>query len=156
VEPRAAAYYLAYITVAWNRIYHLYEDESAVFKPPYAGRVAALFDGEHTIEDTMAGLPSNPGDLLQPAYAELLRNPTGPLALAARANDDACLRWKPSAPVRMYAAHGDPEAVYANSERCKESLNGADLTLTDVGDVDHITSLVLSIPQVAKWFATLR
>lgn len=55
----------------------------------------------------------------------------------------------------MYAAHGDPEAVYANSQRCKQSLNGADLTLTDVGDVDHITSLVRSIPQVAKWFATL-
>jgi len=156
VEPRAATYYLAYITVAWNRIYHLYEDESQVFRAPYAGRVAALFDGEHTIEETVAGLPSNPADLLQPAYASLLRNPTGPLGRAARANDDACLRWEPSAPVRMYAAHGDPEAVYANSERCKESLNGADLTLTDVGDVDHITSLVLSIPHVAKWFATLR
>ncbi len=36
-----------------------------------------------------------------------------------------------------------------------ESLHGADLTLTDVGDVDHITSLVLSIPRVATWFATL-
>jgi hypothetical protein len=155
VEPRAATYYLAYITVAWNRIYHLYDDESQVFKAPYAGRVAALFDGEHTIEQTVAGLPANPADLLQPAYAALLRDPAGALARAARANDDACLRWTPSAPVRMYAAHGDPEAVYANSERCAQSLNGADLTLTDVGDVDHITSLVLSIPQVAKWFATL-
>ncbi len=141
---------------AWNRIYHLYGNESEVFKAPYAGRVAALFDGEHTIEDTMAGMPSNPADLLQPGYAAQLRNPTGALGRAARANDDACPRWKPSAPVRMYAAHGDPEAVYANSERCKESLHGADLTLTDVGDVDHITSLVLSIPQVAKWFATLQ
>jgi hypothetical protein len=49
-----------------------------------------------------------------------------------------------------------PEAVYANSERCKELLGRADLTLTDVGDVDHITSLVLSIPRVAHWFATLK
>jgi hypothetical protein len=156
VESRAATYYLAYITVAWNRIYHLYGDESEVFKAPYAGRVAALFDGGHTIDDTRAGLPSKPADLLQPEYAALLRNPTGALGRAARANDDACLRWKPSAPVRMYAAHGDPEAVYANSERCKESLKGAHPTLTDVGDVDHITSLVLSIPRVATWFATLR
>lgn len=155
VEPRAATYYLAYITVAWNRIYHLYEDESEVFKAPYAGRVAELFDGEHTIEESMAGLPATPVDLLQPGYATLLRNPTGALARAARVNDDACLGWKPSVPTRMYAAHGDPEAVYANSERCKELLNGADLTLTDVGDVDHITSLVLSIPDVARWFATL-
>jgi hypothetical protein len=156
VEPRAATYYLAYITVAWNRIYHLYEDESQVFKPPYAGRVAALFDGGHTIEQTQAGLAATPADLLQPAYAALLRQPEGALARAARANDDACLRWSPSAPVRMYAAHGDPEAVYANSLRCRESLDGADVTLTDVGDVDHITSLVLSIPQVATWFAARR
>jgi hypothetical protein len=155
VEPRAATYYLAYITVAWNRIYHLYAHESQVFKAPYAGSVAALFDGEHTIEQTMAGLPSNPAELLQPEYAALLRHPTGALGRAARANDNACLGWTPSVPVRMYAAHGDPEAVYANSERCKESLNGADLTLTDVGDVDHITSVVLSIPHVAEWFATL-
>jgi hypothetical protein len=55
----------------------------------------------------------------------------------------------------MYAAHGDPEAVYANSERCKELLGRADVTLTDVDDVEHITSLVLSIPRVAQWFATL-
>lgn len=156
VEPRAATYYLAYITVAWNRIYHLYEDESQVFKPPYAGGVATLFDGGHTIEQTLAGLPATPADLLQPAYVALLRQPEGALARAARANDDACMRWTPSAPVRMYAAHGDPEAVYANSLRCRESLDGADVTLTDVGDVDHITSLVLSIPQVAKWFAALR
>jgi hypothetical protein len=61
VEPRAAAYYLAYITVAWNRIYHLYEDESAVFKPPYAGRVVALFDGEHQPEPHPPAQPGRMG-----------------------------------------------------------------------------------------------
>lgn len=154
VEPRAATYYLAYLTVAWNRIYHLYEHESAVFRSPYAGHVAALFDGEHTFEDTVAALPSTPADLLQPAYTMLLHNPTGALERAVRANDNAGLPWTLSAPMRMYAAHGDPEAVYGNSERCAEVLKGADLTLTDVGDVDHITSLVLSLPQVARWFAS--
>ncbi|MFK3982603.1 lipase [Micromonospora sp. NPDC050397] len=155
VDPVAATYYLAYLTVAWNRIYHLYDNESEVFLDPYAGHVAALFDGEHTIEESMDGLPTRPVELLQPAYADLLRNPTGALGRAARANDDACLRWHPTVPVRMYAAHGDPEAVYANSLRCRESLRGADVTLTDVGNVDHITSLVRSVPQVATWFATL-
>ncbi|MGX7676198.1 lipase [Plantactinospora sp. DSM 117369] len=158
VDPKAATYYLAYLTVAWNRIYHLYGAESEVFQEPYAGNVADLFDGEHTIEESMAGLPAKPSELLRPEYAELLLQPTGRLAGAARANDDACLGWRPAVPVRMYAAHGDPEAVYANSERCQRELRGvgADVTLTDVGDVDHITSLVLSVPQVATWFATLR
>jgi len=55
----------------------------------------------------------------------------------------------------MFAAHGDPEAVFANSLACKDSLRGADVTLTDVGEVDHITSLVLSIPQVARYFSSL-
>jgi len=56
-------------------------------------------------------------------------------------------------PVRMFGAHGDREAVYSNSERCRADLRGADVTLTDVGDVDHMTSLVLSVPRVATWFA---
>jgi hypothetical protein len=94
--------------VVCNRVYGLYEDESEVIQAPYAGRVGALFDGEHTVDETMAALPAIPADLLQPTYAQLLRDPTGPLARAARANDDACLRWKPSVPIRMYAAHGDP------------------------------------------------
>jgi hypothetical protein len=155
VEPRAATYYLAYLTTAWNRIYHLHDDESTAFKAPYAGHVAALFDGDHTIDQTMAGLPARPADLLQPDIISELRHPTGAWRQAARDNDYACPRWKPSAPIRMYAAHGDPEAVYRNSEQCKDLLHATDVTLTDVGDVDHITSLVLSIPQVATWFATL-
>ncbi|GIJ55392.1 lipase [Virgisporangium aurantiacum] len=157
VEPAAATYYLAYITVAWNRIYHLYDDESEVFLGPYAGRVAGLFDGTHSLEETQDALPKRPGDLIRPEWARQLLHPTGKLALAARANDDACERWTPAAPVRMFGAHGDPEAVYANSERCYRNLRGrnADVTLTDAGDVDHITSLVLSVPHVATWFAEL-
>lgn len=155
VEPVAATYYLAYITVAWNRVYHLYDDESSVFQAPYAGHVAGLFDGEHTIEQTQAGLPARPADLLRPEYAARLLHPTGGLARAAAANDVACLPWKPAVPVRMFGAHGDPEAVFANSVECRRRLRGADVTLTDVGDVDHITSLVLSAPQVATWFASL-
>lgn len=156
VEPEIATYYLAYITVAWNRIYHFYGNESEVFKTPYAGTVDGLFDGEHTIEQSMEGLPGSPAELLQESYVEQLLHPTGRLKAAALINDDVCLHWRPAVPVRMYAAHGDPEAVYANSEQCKKSLGGTDVTLTDVGDVDHITSLVLSIPQVATWFAEQR
>jgi hypothetical protein len=155
VRPASASYYLAYVTVAWNRIYHLYDDESAVFKAPYAGHVAQLFDGKHTNDQTYAGLPANPADLLQPAYAAQLRHPTGALARAAAANDISCVAWRPSVPVRMYGGHGDPEALYANSQRCAATLQDADVTLTDVGDVDHITSLVVSIPHVATWFAGL-
>lgn len=156
VEPRAATYYLAYVTVAWNRIYHLYRDEAEVFRAPYAGKVAALFDGEHTIEQTMAALPRQPSELFEPGYIAQLRQPRGRLRLAALINDNACLYWTPAVPVRMYASRTDPEAVYANSTGCKDSLRGADVTLTDVGETDHITSLVLSIPQVATWFASIR
>lgn len=156
VRPDAATYYLAYITVAWNRIYGLYRDESEVFQTPYAGHVADLFDGTHTLDETTKALPDNPRDLLREEWTERLLHPTGPLARAAHANDDACLRWTPAAPVRMFAAHGDPEAVYANSQRCHRELRGADVTLTDVGDVDHVTSLVLPVPRVATWFAGIR
>jgi alpha/beta superfamily hydrolase len=155
VRPDAAAYYMAYFTVAWNRIYHLYDDESEVFKAPYAGHVADLFDGTHEFEDTVAALPGIPGELLREEWTRQLLHPTGKLAHAVRVNDDACVRWTPKAPVRMFGGNGDDEAVFPNSERCYRELRGrgADVTLTDIGDVDHITSLVLSIPQVATWFA---
>lgn len=155
VRPDAAAYYMAYITVAWNRIYHLYDDESEVFKAPYAGHVADLFDGTHQFEDTVAALPTTPDEILRPEWVRQLLHPTGKLAVAVRTNDDSCRGFTPTAPVRMFGGNGDDEAVYANSEHCFRDLRhrGTDVTLTDVGDVDHITSLVLSIPQVATWFA---
>ncbi|MBO3748856.1 hypothetical protein J5X84_22485 [Streptosporangiaceae bacterium NEAU-GS5] len=155
VAPKAATYYLAYITVAWNRLYHLYDDESEVFKAPYAGHVAALFDGRHTLDETAAGLPADPAHLLTSDYMARLRHPTGSLGRAARANDYACRPWRASFPIRMFAAHGDPEAVFENSRRCLAALEGGDVTLTDVGDVDHITSVVLSIPRVGAYLATL-
>lgn len=98
---------------------------------------------------------SNPAELLRPEYAAQLRNPSGVLGRAASANDDACLGWTPTVPVRMYAAHGDAEVVYANSVQCSRELHGADVTLTDVGDIDHMTTVVRSVPQVARWFARL-
>lgn len=153
VRPEAAAYYLAYLTVAWNRIYHLYDDESEVFKGPYAGRVAGLFDGTKSFDETVGALPASPDELFRPEWTQRLLHPTGRLAHAVRVNDDACRQWTPRAPVRMFGAHADTEAVYANSERCLADLGGADVTLTDVGAVDHMESLVLSVPRVATWFA---
>jgi hypothetical protein len=42
-------------------ILNLYEDESEVFKAPYAGRVAALFDGEHRHEPHPPAQPGRMG-----------------------------------------------------------------------------------------------
>jgi hypothetical protein len=63
------------------------------------------------------------------------------LAVVALLNDRSCFDFVPRAPARMFAVHGDPEAVFANSLACQDSLPGADVTLTDVSDVDHISSL---------------
>ncbi|MEV0233764.1 hypothetical protein [Nonomuraea sp. NPDC050786] len=69
LEPHIAAYYLAYWTVSMNRLHHLYDAPSEVFRDP---RVEKLFDGRHSFDEIVAGLPASPRKLATAAYLERL------------------------------------------------------------------------------------
>jgi pimeloyl-ACP methyl ester carboxylesterase len=153
IDSLEGVFYIAYWTVAQNRLHHFYRDPAEVFQAPYASTVEQLFDGNHPDEDISTALPANPAALLTPAYAERLRHPTGPLLAAIRENDRTC-QWRPRVPIQLYAADGDRDVPIANARACQVEL-GRWAPLVDVGNVDHTGSALASVPKILDWFVTL-
>jgi hypothetical protein len=156
IAPLSATFYLPYLILAWNRIYHLYQRPSQAFRAPYDHTMPILDDGYHTDEQIQAGLAPTVRALLTPRFLRLLHHPAGPLLRGLRINDATC-GWQPHVPVRLYAARADRDSVIANAWHCQQALraHGADVPVIDVGPVDHDTSLVLALPQLLSWFQQL-
>jgi dienelactone hydrolase len=162
LEPKSSVLYAAYTLVAFDRLHDLYGSPGEVFRAPYADTVEALFDGAHTGEQLMRGTPDTLDELLTAHGRELLTRPTGALAEALRTTDAVCTDWAPRAPVRLYMATGDEQAVTANTEHCRAALraHGVHAPVVDLGPVDfhgsrHLGSHVAATSAVVRWFGGL-
>ncbi|WP_438025405.1 alpha/beta hydrolase family protein [Sorangium sp. So ce233] len=148
--------YVAYLTVAWHRVHHLYDAPSDAFRAPYDETVEDLFDGHHTGDQIFEALPATLEELFTPQFLDHLRHPTGTLLEALQEADSTC-DWRPGVPVHLYASTGDRDVPIANAHHCQELLEaqGAETRLVDFGEVDHGTSVTLSLPKVVEQFAAL-
>ncbi|WP_433435858.1 hypothetical protein [Nonomuraea sp. CA-141351] len=155
LDPHSATYYLAYWTVSMNRLHHLYDSPSEVFRKP---GVEKLFDGRHSFDEIVAGLPASPRKLVTAAYLERISHPSGAVLKAMEASDGTCSGWRPGVPVRLFAGRADRDVAVANSRHCLRDLraSGVEASLTYVGNVDHTTSAFRSLPRVLDWFTGLR
>ncbi|MCP9960118.1 alpha/beta hydrolase family protein [Streptomyces sudanensis] len=144
--------YLAYFVTAWNRMYGLYDTPSEAFRAPYDQRIEELFDGNHTARELMAALPATSKELFTAAFLERIRNPDGVLARELRRLDRVC-DWRPDAPVHLFHARGDRDVAFAHAEHCAAQLEGrrADHRLTDLGDLDHNTSVKRALPRIVDF-----
>jgi dienelactone hydrolase len=151
-----SAFYLAYVLTAWQRVYHIYANPSAVFQAPYDHTIPPLFNGANDEDVIFAKLPSTPQQLVTPAFLAELNHPTGRLLAALRANDAACSNWRPSMPVRFFYADGDEQVSPADTTQCQADLaaHGVSSTAVDVGTVGHFGSAERSVTQVLTWFGT--
>jgi hypothetical protein len=149
-----ATAYLGYLTVAWNRLHHLYGDPAEAFRPPYDRSIEALFDGTHPFEEIGPKLPATPAELFTPGFLDQLQHPTGALRDALKAADATC-DWAPGVPVRIYHAAGDLDVPVANAEFCRRALaeRGATAEVVQLGDVEHIESMGVALPLVLDQFA---
>ncbi len=152
-EVANAALYLAYFTIAWDRLYGLYDSPQEAFLEPYASQVETLFDGHHEPQEIAAALPSRSDRLFTADFLAQMRNPTGELARRLRPLDTTC-DWRPNVPVHIYHASGDSDVSLDHARYCRQQLksNGARQRLVDVGDVDHNTTVRGAMPQVVRVF----
>ncbi|WP_035846179.1 alpha/beta hydrolase family protein [Kitasatospora azatica] len=155
LRGRDTNYYFGYWLTAMNREHHLYDSPSELFQAPYDQQVESLYDGSHTDAEIFAALPDDPRAFLTQHAIDWALHPTGELLRAFRANDTTCTDWVPEVPVQLFAADGDKDVAYPNSEHCFQALSehGAQVTLTDVGPVEHSPSRRAALPQVAALFA---
>ena len=156
IAPKSATFYLPYLLLAWNRIYHLYQRPAQAFRPPYDHTMPILYDGYHTDNQATVGDAPTIRALLTPRFLRLLHHPAGGLLRGLRINDATC-DWHPNVPVRLYAARGDRDSVIANARHCQAALaaHGAHVPVIDVGPVAHNPSLERSFPRLLTWFQDL-
>ncbi|SFW74546.1 Secretory lipase [Amycolatopsis australiensis] len=154
LDQPGTAFYLAYATVSMNRLFHVYRDPSEVFKAPYDKTVESLFDGSHEEAVIFPALPANPDDLLTDSYRRRLLNPQGQLLQAFQASDGTCAGWRPSVPMRLFAASGDEQVAFANSQNCQQQLraSGADVPLVNLGGIHHFDTRDRAVPMMLDWF----
>ncbi|MET8077540.1 alpha/beta hydrolase [Streptomyces sp. NPDC005303] len=157
VNDTSGVLYISYWLVAQNRLHPFYKDPSEVFRAPYASRVEGLLDGSYEEEDVVKGLAPSVKQLLTPAAYERLRHPTGAVLDAMRAADHTC-EWKPDVPVRLYAGSADTDVPIGNTRSCARTLagQGARVRVVDQGPVDHFGSVLVSAPQVVRFFDGVR
>ncbi|MEU8709874.1 lipase [Streptomyces sp. NPDC048565] len=164
VDAKSGAVYAAYTLVAFNRLHHIYDSPREVFaegEGEDAAEIEALFDGVHTGQQLMARIPASVDELLTDRGREVLAHPTGAMAKALGKTDAVCTDWVPEAPVRLYMAAGDEQAVTANTDFCRAALhrNGVDAPVVDLGAVDHqdsrhLGSNVAATSAIVRWFGT--
>jgi hypothetical protein len=157
VDPKGATMYLAYLSVAWNRLHRLYATPSAWYQAPYADSIDAFMDGSHEVPEILQFLPGRPSDLFTRDAIAAFRHPSGRLAAAFDVLDRTC-EFTATAPVRLFAASGDLDVAIDFSRQCRGQLaaRGSRVELIDVGDVGHLGSNIASTAQVLSWFSALR
>ncbi|PWK82066.1 secretory lipase [Lentzea atacamensis] len=143
--------YLAYWTVAWNRLHHLYDHPAEAFKDP---SIEGLFDGEHRNEEIFSKLPGTISELFTESYLARVKHPTGVLRAKLREADGYC-DWRPRVPVSIYSSTGDEDVTIETSAHCDQRLEQyhAQSTLIDLGaDVNHGRAAKLALPRILAEF----
>ncbi len=145
--------YLAYVTISWQHLHHLYDDPSEVFLAPYDSMIEDLFDHTHPAQEVLPALPNNPEQLFTSTYLERLAQPTGALAQAIKEEAAVC-DWRPRQQVRLYVADGDRDVPPDNAAFCAAAVrdHGGTAEVVRVGDVDHSGSILRAMPLVLEQF----
>lgn len=157
LDPRIAAFYLGYWVTAQNRYYHFYGDPAQAFQAPYDKTAENLFDGYHADTNVINAVPADPQELFTPQFIQRLAHPAGSILAAERAADTTCTTWTPRVPVHLYAADDDHQVTNLNSKLCAQALTsrGADVSLIDLGPLDHFPSEKAALPTVVTWFESI-
>ncbi len=159
---KLAVLYTAWMLVGFNRVHPIAGMPDRIVRAPYARTNEGLFDGRHTGDRVFNGLPNTISELLTPFGMNLLRHPVGGLAAALRGTDRVCQGWTPKAPIRLYYAANDEQAVNANTFRCRAwfAASGAHVPAVNLGTPDyqgsrHLGSNVAGTAQIVRWFLRL-
>lgn len=154
ISPKDATMYLAYVSVAWNRIYGIYGAPSAFFRAPYAGWLEPLLDNTHEGQELAEATPDTPAQLFTPEAIARFNDPDPVLAQPIDELDGLCSTWTPRAPVRLYAARGDEQVPYKNAVGCATALSqrGVTTPVVDLGELGHIESNIAAAKEVLAFF----
>lgn len=149
----AASTEAAFVVLAYNNVYSLFANLEAAIQPPYTKGLAEMLPGDKSFSEVMSVLPSNPVDLLEPAFLkDVLTNPQSPFMAALRKND--LLDWKPLAPVMLIHGSVDIEVPKSNTVKAEKAFRavGADVHTVWIEGKDHGGAAPQAFTESIKWF----
>jgi len=160
-------YQVAYLLVAYNRIYEFVPGDANVFAEEVADTLPAMFDGAHEPDDIDVAMvpvgavpPKPPNASISPTLlAAMAEDEAHPLRVALRENDVD--DWSPRAPIHLYHCSGDRDVPFEISEATLANLrdNGGDVELIEPPDAvgaSHTDCFPPSLADIDDWFASFR
>jgi acetyl esterase/lipase len=129
-------YYLPYLLLGYNQIYHLFTNDSDVMVHPYDSVLPPMFNGTKTGNQIDAVMPAVPKLIMQPAQMDSFINDSINNFFRFRLRENNTYNWIPNSPVKMLYCQGDHSVPYKNSIVAYQHFiqNGA--TLVDTLDVN--------------------
>lgn len=157
--PQPNPYYFALLLAGFQATYHFAGDLADLLQAPWSNTLPPLLDGTHTGSEINAAMPDQVMDVLQPAFADALRNnPNHPLRAALRHN--GLLDWAPRTPLRLYHCSGDQDVPFQNTVVAYESFLAHGATqiemINSVPGGDHGGCVEPSLRDALDWFESLR
>lgn len=149
--------YFAYMLVAYDSIYG-WNQLDEMFNQPYAGQVAALFDGSHSSDDVASAIAGTVEDVISPDFRARYANGTATNVLEA-VRENTLLGWRPIAPIRLYHGTADDLVPYGNAVAAFNSFNsqpGTSVALYPIQGAGHEDAILASLPPAFQWFESLR
>jgi hypothetical protein len=157
--PNPNPYYILCLLGAYQDVYHLGPSLASLLAPPYDATLPPLLNGNTSVSQMNAAMPTNALEILQTNFLAAFRsNPRHPFRLALRDND--LYLWRPVAPMRLYQCSGDMDVDPANSQIALDSflaLGDTQVQFFDpVPGADHDACAQPSLLQAKAWFDSLR
>lgn len=144
--------YIAWLAKTYAKAYA--EPLSSVLDQRWEPLAQQLFDGAHDRDSTVAALPAQPRELLNPVFLEA-REKGGPHWFLNRLRENSILDWAaPATPVRCYFGNSDNDVGPEQAHLLQRLVQvaGGDITTVCVGDVGHEETIELAAPMVRDWF----
>lgn len=159
-DPYPTPYYLPYLFLGFNSVYHLFNSASDIMVSPYDTVLPPLFDGNHGSWEVDNIMPSVPKLIMKQEHIDSFANyPNNFFRVRLRENDT--YNWTPTSPIRMYFCRGDRQVNYRNSIVAYHKFldNGINPALIDTVQVsptlDHYDCAQFAILGGVNWFKTL-
>lgn len=158
-DPYSVPGYLPFLIIGYQDVYGtLYNDVSEIFAAPYDSILPPLFDGNYTIGEVNAVMPSVPRLIIRTEYAdEFFSDPQHPALLALQDND--VYDWVPEAPVRMGYCELDEEVSFLNAFVARDTMLARGATNVEAinrsSTLGHFECAQPSILLTKFWFDSL-
>lgn len=143
----------SYFVWTLNSVYHFAPALTEIVEQPWAGDLAGLFDGTHTLDSIAAALPQDFSSFIVPSFKkQAVGNPQSAFRQALRANN--VNNWVPKSPMLLLQGAVDKEVPTDNTTKTCAAMKkaGAPVDCYLIPGMDHPFGFISALPISIDYF----